>query len=63
MTTRSVVCAAAESAPMAVPAASATAAAVIFQRLFMPVSLSDRGARPRARAGAPHRWACRCSAG
>ena len=49
MTTRSVVCAAAESAPMAVPAASATAAAVIFQRLFMPVSLFRPRARPRAR--------------
>ena len=63
MTTRSVVCAAAESAPMAVPAASATAAAVIFQRLFMPVSLLDRGRAPAPAAGAPHRWACRCSAG
>ena len=47
MTARSVVCAAAEIAPIAVPAASATAAAVIFQRLFMPVSLSDRGHAPR----------------
>jgi hypothetical protein len=46
ITTRSVVWAAAEIAPIAVPAASATAAAVIFHRLFMPVSLL-RGHAPR----------------